>query len=101
MEQLSETAEIDRELEQAERDLRETLEQVNHKVEEMEARLQPRAIMRNNPVVLPVVAGLLGFFAGSDHRARPLRWIAIGALLGVALAAAHRGSNHGSDGTRE
>jgi hypothetical protein len=101
MEQLSETAEIDRELEQAERDLRETLEQVNHKVEEMEARLQPQAIVRNNPVVLPLVAGLLGFLAGSDHRTRPLRWITIGALLGVALAAGHQSSNHGSNGTRE
>ncbi len=101
MEQLSETAQIDRELEQAERDLRETLEQVNLKVEEMEARLQPRAIMRNNPIVLPLLAGLLGFFAGSDRRARPLRWIAIGARLGMARAAAHQGSDHGNDGTRE
>jgi hypothetical protein len=101
MEQRSETAQIDRELEQAERDLRETLEQVNHKVEEMEARLQPRAIMRNNPVVLPLVAGLLGFFAGNSPQARPLRWVTIGALLGMALAAAHRGSDHGSNGTRE
>jgi hypothetical protein len=101
MEQLSETAQIDRELEQAEHDLRETLEQVNHKVEEMEARLQPQAIIHNHPVVLPLLAGLLGFFAGSDRRARPLRWVAIGALLGVALAATHKGSNHGSNRTGE
>jgi|SRR5262245_20973573 len=101
MEQLSETAQVDRELEQAQRDLRETLEQVNHKVEQVEARLQPQAIMRSNPVALPLFAGLLGFLAGSDRQARPLRWVAIGAVLGAALAAAHRGSNNGSNGTRE
>jgi hypothetical protein len=101
MEQLSETAQIDQELEQAQRDLRETLEQVNHKVEQVEARLQPQAIMRNNPAALPLLAGLLGFLAGSDRQPRPLRWIAIGAVLGAALAAAHRGSNNGSNGTRE
>ena len=101
MEQLSETAQVDQELEQAHRDLRETLEQVNHKVEQVEARLQPKAIMRNNPVALPLVAGLLGFLAGSDRQPRPLRWIVIGAVLGAALAAAHRGSNNGSNRTRQ
>jgi hypothetical protein len=101
MEQISETAQIDRELEQAERDLRETLEQVNHKVEEIEERLQPRAIMRNNPVVLPLAAGLLGFFVGNGRQARPLRWIVIGALIGAALAVVHKGSNDGSNGTGE
>ncbi|MBV8358574.1 MAG: hypothetical protein JO189_11645 [Deltaproteobacteria bacterium] len=97
MGQVSETAQVDQELERAQRDLRETLEQVNHKVEQVEARLQPKAIMRNNPFALPLVAGLLGFLAGSNHQPRPLRWIAIGAVLGVALAAARRGSNNGSN----
>lgn len=101
MEQLSETARVDQELEQAQRDLRETLEQVNHKVEEVEARLQPQAIMRSNPVALPLLAGLIGFVAGSDRHSRPLRWIVIGAVVGAALAATHRGSNNGSNGTRE
>ena len=101
MEQLNEMAQVDRELEQARHDLRETLEQVNHKVEQVEARLQPQAIMRSNPVALPLLAGLLGFLAGSDHQPRPLRWIAIGAVLGAALAAARRGSNNGTNGTRE
>ena len=101
MEQPNETAQVDRELEQARDDLRETLEQVNHKVEKIEARLRPQAIMRSNPFVLPLVAGLLGFFAGSDSKLRPLRWVAAGALLGAALAAASRGSNNGSNGTSE
>jgi|SRR6516164_920291 hypothetical protein len=99
MERPSETAEADRELEQAQRDLRETLEQVNHGVEQLEARLRPQAIVRNNPIALPLLAGLLGFFAGSDRQQRSLRWVAIGALLGVALAAAHRGSDNRSNGT--
>ncbi|MBV8054917.1 MAG: hypothetical protein JO071_06720 [Deltaproteobacteria bacterium] len=101
MEQLSETALVDQELEQAHRDLRETLEQVNHKVEQVEAHLQPKAIIRRNPVGLPLLAGLLGFLAGRDRQSQTLRWIAIGAILGAALAVAHRGSNNGSNGTRE
>jgi Flp pilus assembly protein TadB len=100
MEQRSETAQIDQELEQAERDLRETLEQVNHKVEEIEAHLRPQAIMHNNPALLPLLAGVLGFFAGSGRQTRPLRWIAVGTLLGAALVAAHQGSDLGSNGRK-
>jgi HPt (histidine-containing phosphotransfer) domain-containing protein len=99
MEQLSATAQADRELEQAQRDLRETLEQVDHEVEQLEARLRPQAIMRSHPIALPLLAGLLGFSVGSDRQTRPLRWVAIGALLWVALAAAHRGSNDGRNRT--
>ena len=97
MEQLSETARLDKELEQAQRDLRDTLEQVNHKVERVEARLRPQALVRSNPLALPLLAGVLGFFTGSDRQLRPLRWIAIGALLGAALSVAHRGGNNGSN----
>jgi hypothetical protein len=101
MEQRSETAQVDQELEQARDDLRETLEEVNHKVEAVEARLRPQAILRSNPFALPMLAGVLGFFVGSDRRPRPLRWVAIGALLGAALAAAHQDSNDSSNATTE
>jgi hypothetical protein len=101
MERLSETARLDRELEQAQRDLRDTLEQVNHKVERVEARLRPQALVRSNPLALPLLAGVLGFFAGSDRQSRPLRWVAMGALLGAALAVAHRGGRNGSNGPSE
>lgn len=101
MERLSETARLDRELEQAQRDLRDTLEQVNHKVERVEARLRPQALVRSNPLALPLLAGVLGFFAGSDRQPRPLRWVAMGALLGAALAVAHRGGRNGSNGPSE
>jgi phosphomevalonate kinase len=56
-EELSETARLDRELEQARSDLRQTLERVNHKVEAVEARLRPTAILSSNPAILPLVAG--------------------------------------------
>ena len=101
MERLSETARLDRELEQAQRDLRDTLEQVNHKVERVEARLRPQALVRSNPLALPLLAGVLGFFAGSDRQPRPLRWVAMGALLGAVLAVAHRGGKNGSNGPSE
>jgi hypothetical protein len=101
MEHRSETAQVDQELEEARHDLREALEEVNHKVELVEARLRPQAIMRSNPFALPIVAGFLGFFVGSDRKPRPLRWVAMGALLGAALAAAHQGGNNGSDRTSE
>jgi hypothetical protein len=101
MEQLTETARVHRELEQAHSDLRQTLERVNYKVAEVEARLQPRAIVRRNPAALPLLAGLLGFLAGSDYQPRRLRCVAIGAVLGAVLAAAHRGSNNGGNGTAE
>jgi len=101
MERLSETARLDRELEQAQRDLRDTLEQVNHKVERVEARLRPQALVRSNPLVLPLLAGVLGFFAGSDRQPRPLRWVAMGVLLGAALAVAHPGGKNGSNGPSE
>jgi hypothetical protein len=101
MEVRSETARVDQELEAAQRDLRDTLEQFNRKVEQVEARFQPQSIIRSNPVALPLIAGVLGFFAGSDSQARPFPWISIGALLGVAFAAAHRGSKNGSNGTSE
>jgi hypothetical protein len=99
MEQLSETARVDRELEEAHRDLRETLEEVNHKVERVEARLRPRAIMRSNPVTLTLVAGVLGFVAGSDRQARPLRSVIVGSLLGAVVVFTRRGSKKRNDGT--
>ncbi|SRR6266851_8660137 len=98
MDALNETARIDSELEQAHRDLRDTLEQVNHKVEQVEARLNPQAIIRSNTIALSLLAALLGYLAGSDERPRPFQWLAIGGLLGAALAASH---NSGSDGTGE
>jgi hypothetical protein len=99
MEQANESARIDLELKQAQTDLRDTLNLVNHKVERVEARLRPKAIIRTNPVALSLLAGVLGYFAGSERAPRPLRWVVLGALLGAALAASHQGSDNGSKRT--
>lgn len=101
MEALSETALVDRELQQARDDLRETLQQVNHKVEAVEARLRPRAILRRNPVPLALLAAASGFFAGSDGTIRPLRWVVTGGLLGAILAAAKQSDEHGDNAAFE
>jgi hypothetical protein len=100
MEPQNETARVDRELEQARQDLRETLEQVNLKVEAVEARLRPQVILRSNPMALSLLAGVLGFFAGSDRKMRPLRWMAIGVVLGAVLAVTHQNSDNGSNTTK-
>jgi hypothetical protein len=87
MEQLNETVQLDREIEHARDDLRDTLEQVHHKVEEVEASLRPMEILRRNSVTLTLLAGVIGLLAGSDRQSRLLRWVAIGGLLGASLAA--------------
>jgi hypothetical protein len=101
MAQRSEAAQVDRELEEARSDLRETLEEVNHKVEKMEARLRPWGIVRRNPAALPLLAGVLGFLFGSERRPRPLRSIAIFTALGAVLAAAHQDGSDGSNRTND
>jgi hypothetical protein len=70
MEQLSETASVDRELAQARQDLRETLYRVSNKVEEVEFRLQPQPSSAGTLSRCPLVAGLVGFFAGSYRYSR-------------------------------
>jgi hypothetical protein len=99
MEQQSQTARVDRELELAHEGLRETLEQVNQKIHRFEARLRPQAIVRRNPIALPLLAGLLGFLAGCDDEPGPLRWVIIGSMIGTALAATHGGTHNERHGT--
>jgi len=98
MEAQSQTALIDHELEDAQRDLRDTLNRVNRKVERVEARLRPLEIIRSNTVVLTLLAGVVGYFVGLDERPRPLQWVIIGALLGASIAASHPGTS-GTDAT--
>jgi hypothetical protein len=97
MEAPRETALVDRELQQARDDLRETLEQVNNKVEAVEARLRPQAILRRYPLPLALLAGAVGFLAGSDRGIRSLRWLVIGGLLGAVLAAVNESNENDSD----
>jgi hypothetical protein len=90
MDQVNQAARIDRELEEAQRDLRRTLEQVNTKVERAGGRLRPHAIIRSNTFALACLAAVLGYFAGSEDRPPRLRWLAIGVLFGSALVASEQ-----------
>jgi hypothetical protein len=95
MDTLDQMARVDQELEQAQRDLRDTLEQVNHKVEQVEAKFNPLALIRNNPVSLSLLAAVLGYLAGSDGRPRPFHWITLGGLLGAAFAVSRNQDGNG------
>ena len=67
----------------AQRDLRDTLNRVNRKVERVEARLRPLEIIRSNTVVLKLLAGVVGFGAATG---RFPRLFLIVCLLFVAAA---------------
>jgi hypothetical protein len=94
-----EAARIDRELEEARRDLRATLEQVNHKVEKVEANLRPDAIIKRNTLAVSCIAAALGFFAGRGDKPLRLEWLAIGALLGSAIGVSSNGNGDGNAST--
>src|SRR5690242_4628708 len=100
MEAQSQTALIDYELEDAQRDFRDTLNRVNRKVERVEARLRPLQIVRSNTLALSLLAGVLGYYAGLDEHPRPLQWMVIGALAGAWIAASRLG-NSGTDANQQ
>src|SRR5690349_11394671 len=93
-----ELARIDRELDDARRDLRDTLEQVNEKVELAEAELRPVTIVRHHTLGVSCVAAALGFVAGGGLQAVRLEWIALGALLGSAIMASRKPGSEDGDG---
>lgn len=95
-----EAARIDRELEEARRDLRVTLEQVNHKVENVEAKLRPDSIIRRNTLAVSCIAAALGFMAGRGDQPLRFEWLAIGALLGSAVGIAGSGNGSNNAATR-
>ena len=82
-----ELARIDRELDDARRDLRDTLELVNEKVELVESELRPVTIVRHHTVAVACLAAALGFIAGGGFKTLRLEWLALGALLGSAIKA--------------
>jgi len=94
-----ELARIDRELDDARRDLRDTLEQVNDKVELAEAELRPVTIVRHHTLAVSCVAAALGFAAGGGLRTLRIEWLAIGALLGSAIMASRKPGTEDRDGT--
>jgi hypothetical protein len=100
MEAQSETALIDGELEDAQRDFRDTLKRVNQKVERVEARLSPLQLIRSNTLGLSLLAGVLGYLAGLDDHPRPVQWVLMGALVGASVAAARLGTG-GTDAIQQ
>ena len=78
----------------ARRDLRDTLAEVNEKVERTEDEMRPDHVIESHPVGASLIAGALGFLFGSIVNSRGAGPIVIAALLGVAI------SKHGSNEER-
>jgi hypothetical protein len=89
-----EISQIQDERDGARQNLRDTLTEVNAKVERAEADLRPDHLVESHPVAACLVAGALGFLLGakiSNHGTGPIILVA---LLGFALS--RRSSNDGS-----
>lgn len=74
------------ERDEARQNLRDTLSEVNAKVERAGRDLHPDRLVESHPVAACMVAGALGFFIGSTVKHRVTGAIAIAALLGFALS---------------
>jgi hypothetical protein len=77
---------IEKELNGARRDLRETISAVNAKVEHAEEELRPDRLVERYPVGASCLAGALGFFVGSNAKNRIVGPLMILALLGYAIS---------------
>ena len=82
---------IQTERDDARQNLRDTLTEVNDKVERTEDQMRPDHVIESHPVGAALIAGALGFLFGSIVNSRGAGPIVIAALLGVAL------SKHGDD----
>jgi hypothetical protein len=82
------------ERDEARQDLRDTLTEVNAKVERAGGDLRPEHLVESHPVVASLVAGALGFLIGSTINNRVTGPIMIAAVLGFALSI--RSSREGS-----
>jgi hypothetical protein len=71
---------------EARHDLRNTLTEVNAKVERAGRDLRPDHLVESYPVAASLVAGALGFLIGSTVKNRVTGPIAIAAMLGFALS---------------
>ena len=85
---------IQTERDDARQNLRDTLTEVNDKVERTEDQMRPDHVIESHPVGASLIAGALGFLFGSIVNSRGAGPIVIAALLGVAL------SKHTSDDKR-
>lgn len=85
---------IQTERDDARQNLRDTLTEVNDKVERTETEMRPDHVIESHPVGAALIAGALGFLFGSVVTSRGAGPIVIAALLGVALS--KHSSNHES-----
>jgi hypothetical protein len=92
-----EAARIDRELTEARSDLRDTIEQFTHKVQNAEAKLSPEAIVRRNTPTIFLTAAALGFLVGLRGELPRIEGLALGALLMSALTHKKNGRQTNGD----
>jgi len=85
---------IQTERDDARQNLRDTLTEVNDKVERTEDEMRPDHVIESHPVGAALIAGALGFLFGSIVNSRGAGPIVIAALLGVAI------SKHGPNDDR-
>jgi ElaB/YqjD/DUF883 family membrane-anchored ribosome-binding protein len=85
---------IQTERDDARQNLRDTLTEVNDKVERTEDQMRPDHVIESHPVGASLIVGALGFLFGSIVNSRGAGPIVIAALLGVAI------SRHGSNDER-
>ncbi len=71
---------------EARRDLRDTLTEVNAKVGRAEGGMRPDRVIESHPVGASLIAGALGFLFGSIVNNRGAGPLVIAALLGFAIS---------------
>jgi len=82
---------IQTERDDARQDLRDTLSEVNEKVERVEGEMRPDHMIESHAVGASLIAGALGFLFGSVVTNRGAGPVVIAALVGWAI------SKHGSN----
>jgi ElaB/YqjD/DUF883 family membrane-anchored ribosome-binding protein len=86
------------ERDEARQNLRDTLSEVNAKVERVGGDLRPDHLVESHPMAACLVAGALGVLLGANVKSRGTGPIMIAALLGFALSMRPSREGSGRDG---
>ena len=84
---------------EARQDLRDTLNEVNAKLESVESDLRPDHLIESHSVGVSLVAGALGFLLGSTINNQATGPVIIVALLGFALSRRSSDESKQDDGS--
>jgi len=84
---------------EARQDLRDTLTEVNAKLESVESDLRPDHLIESHSVGVSLIAGTLGFLLGSTISNQVTGPVIIAALLGFALSRRSSGEWNQHDGS--